>query len=429
MRKIIKGNNITCYCAVNEHIDDYLYLFKKYFRTVGHHYMEHHRINKNAILIFSYFPFDISCNNCTQKHSTIYISQTSTMSVSSVFHDVKMKDIPCSALHKINYGGKLVGYYCQKNNVFITGDIAHDAGQEEHISTLLEGMEKAGLLSRIIGDGKKISVTLGADPEMETSINGNLVSAYELPQLCTREKTYISHDGMTQPQRELRPDPADSPEELVENIRDLIKISSFFGEDLSVVGKSLSLGGHIHIGNASPSKELTMVLDYFLSPFNEFNTEQRTVSKYGKLGDVRVQPHGFEYRTPPAAWLLTPTLALMTLQLTKNVVERIVNEIDVEISDSLNRKEYEDNVEQLGFTHAWFVQFMNEIAWAKVHIDEPLAKTWNVEVPQEYRIKKSYRGKPRTGHPFIEAVRVPEPSPPYEEIIHDEEIYGTEDEE
>lgn len=417
MKKIVKGNNIICYRGVEEHIDDYLALLKKYFRVIGHHYMVHHRINKNAILIFSYFPFDISCNNCDQKQSTIRIPQTSTMPLSSVFYDLKTTDIPCSALHKIIYGSKPVGYYCRKNNVFITGDIAHNAGQEEHINTLLEGMEKAGLLSQVTGDGKKISVTLGADPEMETSINGNLVSAYELPQLCTREKTYISHDGMTQPQRELRPDPADSPEELVENIRDLIKISSFFGEDLSVVGKSLSLGGHIHIGNASPSRELTMVLDYFLSPFNEFNTNQRTVSKYGKLGDVRVQPHGFEYRTPPAAWLLTPTLALMTLQLTKNVVERIVNEIDVEISDNLDQKEYEYNVEQLGFTHAWVVQFMNEIAWAKIHIDEPLAKTWNVEVPQEHRIKKSYRGKPRAGHPFTEPVRVPEPSPPYEETI------------
>ncbi len=418
MKKIVKGTNIICYRAVDEHLDDYLDLFKKYFRAIGHHYMVHHSINKNAILIFSYFPMDISCNNCTQKPSTIHIPQISTMPLSSVFYDVKTKDILCSALHRIIYGEKLVGYYCQKNNVFLTGDIAHEGGQEEHITSILEGMVKAGLLSRI-KDGKKISVTLGADPEMETSINGNLVSAFELPQLCTREKTYISHDGMTQPQRELRPDPADTPEELVENIRDLIRISSFFGEDLSVVGKSLSLGGHIHIGNASPSRELTMVLDYFLSPFNKFNSEQRTTSKYGKLGDVRTKAHGFEYRTPPAAWLLTPALALMTLELTKNVVERIINEIDVEISDSLDQKEYEDNIEQLGFTHAWVVQFMNEIAWAKVHIDEPLAKTWNVEVPQEYRIKKSYRGKPRAGHPFIEPVRmtVPEPSPLWAEPI------------
>ena len=390
MRKLIKGTNTICYSAVNEHLNDYLDIFRKYFGTIAHHYTMNHKINKNAILIFSYFPMDISCFDCVQKRSTIHIPQTSIMPISSVFYEIHNRGTLCSNLHEIIYGKKLVGFYCQKNNVFITGDIAHEKGQEEHILSILGGMEKAKLLSQI-RNSEKISVTLGADPEMETSINGNLISAFELPQLCTREKAYISHDGMTQPQRELRPDPADTPEELVENIRDLIKISSFFGEDLTVMGKSLSLGGHIHIGNTSPSKELTMVLDYFLSPFNEFNTEQRTVSKYGKLGDVRIQPYGFEYRTPPAAWLLTPTLALMTLELTKNVVEKIINEIDVEISDNLNRKEYEDNIEQLGFTHAWVVQFMNEIAWAKVHIDEPLAKTWNVEIPKEYRIEKIKR--------------------------------------
>ena len=111
----------------------------------------------------------------------------------------------------------------------------------------------------------------------------------------------------------------------------------------------------------------------------------------------------------------------MTLELTKNVVEKIINEIDVEISDNLNRKEYEDNIEQLGFTHAWVVQFMNEIAWAKVHIDEPLAKTWNVEIPKEYRIEKVYRSKPRSGHPFIEPVRIIDPILSFEEEIEDDD--------
>lgn len=401
MRKIVRGNSTTCYQGTEkEHLDDYVDLFRQYFKNIAHHHLVDHSINRDAILIYSYFPFEISCDGCSHSPRNFNIVQKNTKEPPCIFFDIRAKNLSCSHIDRIYYGGKFLGYYCQKNNVLCVGDIAHQAGQRGHISTILEGMKNEGLLIQIGKTGEKQIVTLGADPEFETMINGTVVSAFGLPQFCTRDKTYLSHDGLTQPQRELRPDPATSPEELVENIRDLIKISSFFGEDLSVVGKTLSCGGHIHIGNATPTKELINVLDYFLFPLNEFNSSLRIESNFGRSGDVRIQPHGFEYRTPPAAWLLTPTLARMTLELTKNVVERIINEIDVDISDNFDIDEYKYNLEQLGFDKDWIVQFMDEIMWAKSHIDEPLAKTWGVEIPQEYRVKKLYRDKPRPTHPF-----------------------------
>ena len=404
MRKTVKGNTVACYRGAQENLEEYMDLFTKYFKNIAHHHHIHHSINKNAILMYSYFPIEISCSGCHHKAIHHYIPRESKKEISPVFFEVCPRDLECSHVDRIYYGKTLAGYYCIKNNIFCCGDFPHDLNQREHIQAILEGMEKAGLLVPQSGEKIKRVITLGADPELETMINGTITSAFELPQLCTREKAYISHDGMTQPQRELRPDPADTPEELVENIRDLIKISSFFGEDLSVVGQTLSCGGHIHIGNASPSHELTAVLDYFLSPFDEFNTEKRKVSHYGKMGDVRVQPHGFEYRTPPAAWLLTPKLAKMTLELTKNIVEKIINGEDVEVSDNFDREEYKNNVQELGFTSEWVKEFIDEIAWAKDNINEPLAKTWGVEIPPEYKIKKLYRSKPRH-NPLGEPVR------------------------
>lgn len=405
MRKLIKGNTVACYRGAQEYLDDYMDLFVKYFKNIAHHHHIHHEINKDAILMYSYFPMEISCSGCRHHQRSFNIPRASKKDISSVFFEIRPRDLECPDVDRIFYDGILAGYYCPQNNVFCTGDLAHEPEQRVHIQALLEGMEKEGLLVLQGMEKAKRVVTLGADPELETTVNGTLTSAFELPQLCTREKAYISHDGMTQPQRELRPDPADTPEELVENIRDLIKISSFFGEDLSVVGQTLSLGGHIHIGNASPSRELTMVLDYFLSPFNDFNTESRKKSNYGKTGDVRVQPHGFEYRTPPAAWLLTPKLAKMTLELTKNVVEKIINGEDVEVSDNFDNEEYKNNIQSLGFSYGWVEEFMDEISWAKSHINEPLAKTWNVEIPLEYKMKKLYRSKP-SRHPFGEPRRV-----------------------
>jgi hypothetical protein len=398
MRKTIAGNSLRCYQGTEgEHLNDYIDLFTQYFKNIAHHHCVDHYLNRDAILIYSYFPIELSCSGCLNSSRTFHISLKGIRKPPGVFYDVKTRNVSCCNVDIIYYDEMLVGYYCPKNNVFCVGDIAHEGGQRQHIRAILKGMKDEGLLIQT-NDGNKQTITLGADPEFETMINGTVVSARDLPQLSTDNKIYISHDGITQPQRELRPDPANTPEELVENIRDLIKISSFFGEDLIVGGKTLSCGGHIHIGNATPTKELVDILDYFLFPINEFNTSLRKESNYGKSGDVRSQPHGFEYRTPPAVWLLTPVLARMTLELTKNIVEKIINDVDVDISDNYDIDEYKYNLEQLGFDKNWITQFMDEIVWAKSHIDEPLAKTWGVEIPQEYRIKKSY--KSRSTSPF-----------------------------
>lgn len=393
MRQKVKGNSITYYKNVNEHLDDYVEIFKPYFKSIAHHHHMHHTISKDAILIYSYFPIEVCCDGCRNQPIDFAVKRVSKASIPDTFFEMKHRDLECENVDRIYYGGRLVGFYCNKNNVFCCGDITHDGGQSVHIQAIISAMVEHGYLKVLNGKDKKTTVMLGADPEMETLINGELVSAFDLPQLCNRDKAYISHDGHTQPQRELRPDPAETPEELVENIRDLIKISSFFGENLSVMGRELPLGGHIHIGNVAPNPEIISVLDYFLSPFNEFNSSTRNSSKYGKKGDVRVQPHGFEYRTPPAAWLLTPMLALKTLQLTQNVVEKIINDIDIDISDNSNVDEYKENLERIGFGAQWIVEFLDEIAWAKIHISEPLAKTWNVEVPKDFQVKKLYRSK------------------------------------
>ncbi len=393
MKKTIKGNSSTCYRGVEEHLDDYLPMFKKYFRNIAHHHNIHHGIAKDVILLYSYFPVEIDCRGCHNERKELKISCQDSHTIPVEFFSTNHRDLECTHVDRIFYNDILVGFYCPKNNVFCCGDFAHYNGQENHVLAILDGMEEAGYLHPLYNNGQKNTITLGADPEMETLVNGSLVSATNLPQLCTRDKTYISHDGHTQPQRELRPDPADNPAELVENIRDLIRISSFFNEDLSVMGNELPLGGHIHIGNASPSAELVSVLDYFLFPFNEFSSCTRKGSKYGKPGDVRIQPHGFEYRTPPAAWLLTPTLARMTLELVQLIVEKIINDVDVEISDNFNMDEYKTNLGTVGFHELWITQFLHEIEWAKSHINEPLAKIWDVEIPKEYRIKKVYRNK------------------------------------
>ena len=396
----IKGSSLYIVDeSSGEHINGYVGIFQKYFKNATHHLSNSHRINMDTILFYSYFPSDVNCSDCNNIPTQLNIPKKVKEGVGEAFYDFKRMDMPCGNVERIHYGSKFVGFYCKKHNILSLSDIVHTPGNERHLTAIIEAMLENDLLRILESSPTKKTISLGTDPEMESVVDGNVVSAAGLIQLSNREKVYISHDGHTQPQRELRPDPGATPEELVENLKDLIKISSFFGEDLSVLGKTCPLGGHIHIGNASPSKELVQVLDYFLFPFNEFSSKERIKSKYGKPGDVRLQPHGFEYRTPPPAWLLTPNLALKTLQLTKLIVENIINNIDVNISNNFEWDEYKENLSSLGFDNEWIGEFENEIRWAKSHLHTPLAKTWGVEVPKEYQIKKNYTYIPKSPPP------------------------------
>lgn len=390
---MIKGNPITLQLDVtNEYFNEYLELFKKYFRQAAHHHNTPHTINKDAILVYSFFPSSLNCHKCTQSPSVFTIPKINSDMNEAAFYEDSFREIPCSRVHEIKYNSRRMGYYCKMNNIFVTTDIAHHSGNLEHVRAIFDAMEEKGYLSPL-SKKEKNTISLGTDPEMESLIDGEIVPGNTLPQIMTGSKIYISSDGARN-QREIRPDPSTIPEELVENIRDLIKVSSFFGEDLSVLGKRFPLGGHIHIGGATPSSEVICALDYFLSPFNEFSSEERKRSKYGKKGDFRFQPHGFEYRTPPAAWLLTPKLALMTLYLTKSVVETLINGEDISIDDNFEIGTYRENLKQFGFTDVWVDDFLHEIDWAKANMHEPLAKLWGVDIPKEFKASKQYRFKP-----------------------------------
>ena len=397
MKQTVKGSQLIMRIdSLGEPIQDYVDIVKPYFGKIAHHHHQHHSINKDAVLIFSYFPCDVSCDGCRQKPIGIKIPTIEgNFPIQNGFFDAQFRDVPCSRLIQITYSGHTFGYYCIRNNVFVTTDFAHSRGNQPHVATIFEYLYNAGLFTKLSSSSDKAKITLGTDPEMEAMVKGKCVAANTLPSINVYNKAYISHDGARN-QRELRPDPADTPEELVENIRDLIKISSFFNEDLTIEGKLFTLGGHIHIGGTSPSAELISVLDYFLDPFNEFSNEERKKSKYGKKGDFRYQPHGFEYRTPPAAWLLTPELALKTLQLTKVIVESLINGKDITISTTNDPTEYIENLKQFPLcTDEWIKKFLGEIDWARHNLDKPLARTWNVDIPPEFKVQKVYKYIPK----------------------------------
>jgi hypothetical protein len=93
------------------------------------------------------------------------------------------------------------------------------------------------------------------------------------------------------------------------------------------------LGGHIHFGRKRPQRQREIAaldtLCYYLFYSGVYDREEGRqrirnaqgggAHGYGRLGDLREQPYGYEYRTFPS-WLATPWMAYLSMVLAKLVV-------------------------------------------------------------------------------------------------------------
>jgi hypothetical protein len=173
------------------------------------------------------------------------------------------------------------------------------------------------------------TLTIGADPEftIHSSNNpterDNFIPALRiLPDPHYNNK--LGHDGCSST-GELRPTPSTDPfrvyqslDKIIHRLGKLHNDKRFFTSGVT----SNPVGGHIHFGNlpftSDQIKAITRSLDSLLFPVifcleNEnYSLERRGRSNYGKPGDIRNQPHGFEYR-PLASWITSPITTKGTL--------------------------------------------------------------------------------------------------------------------
>ena len=99
----------------------------------------------------------------------------------------------------------------------------------------------------------------------------------------------------------------------------LDQLASKLDETFEVFGGSgchRPLGGHIHSSGIEEDDTLLNLLDQFIAiPLNEVsNTRIRHSAGYAYLGETRLQPWGFEYRSP-CSWLSTPDLTRGVLSI------------------------------------------------------------------------------------------------------------------
>lgn len=170
---------------------------------------------------------------------------------------------------------------------------------------------------------------VGCDPEFYFQASGGRVNANDLS-LKAGLAWGADNNGRL---AEMRPAPSRSTLEVVASLASELRWLSWLRPDLrdyswhgGAWNHQDGLGGHIHFGRLRDREREVAALDllaYWLSELGVFDRagwrERIRRKNYGKLGDVRPQRWGWEYRTFPS-WIDSPWLAFFTLTLAKLVV-------------------------------------------------------------------------------------------------------------
>jgi len=240
----------------------------------------------------------------------------------------------------IRVNGRFAGLYFPELESFVLTDWTHNRSEVPHtvVPLVRELLERVGLEPLEPETGPEeftpVEVTVGCDPEFELLEIGRdgprVVAAYEVIDEAEGSFGPLGVDGAGS-QMEVRPDPSTDPARVVESIRSIFERFAlrYAAYDGSPLGERYPVGGHIHIGVGRPWRppgQLVSMLDTFIGcPMSVLNGPARTESGYGDLSDVRTEPHGFEYRSPPAAVFAEPRMAEIVLKLARNLVSRVLN--------------------------------------------------------------------------------------------------------
>lgn len=301
-----------------------------------------------------------------------------------------------------SYNNNVAFYYLPDFNSWICGDIGwhpHYVSYfvEPLFPQIMDELQLPEIDNAITQKKKllnKIEVLVGCDPEFELLKNNRILKANRHINNENMYNSSIGVDGAAC-QVEIRPPPG-SPAQVTRNIKGLIKKFSedYSNYDLSTQGNKYPLGGHIHIGigfEYLPVSDLISLLDDFVGrPTLDLSGNAR--SDYKRLGAARKQPHGFEYRSTPAAVFAEPHIANITMKMMKNLCEKYFNEERISYND---QPTIDDYINICGLTKKqanYFLDFCNNYSAKR----NSIRASWKVPItkslPTEYPIVCEFQG-------------------------------------
>lgn len=292
---------------------------------------------------------------------------------------------------------RLAGMYLPEHETFLLSDWTHtNLGARVGARLMEQLIEIVGLEPLPPPDEsagiKPVKVTVGCDPEFELvriGVEPVFVAACNVISEPGGGGGELGVDGAGTP-IEVRPRASEDPAEVVRSIRSIFErfARRYPTYDGSPVGEKHPVGGHIHIGVGrpwDPPMEVVQVLDDFIGrSFKKLNGPARCDdSFYGRLGDVRTQPHGFEYRTPPAAIFAEPRVAEIVLKLARNLVDRVLNSPPSEVIRYSRPPTVADYVNVGGLTREE-VRYLNTIVrqWKTAGVPRSIRWGWGLPEPE-----------------------------------------------
>ena len=179
----------------------------------------------------------------------------------------------------------------------------------------------------------QLPFTIGADIEFMLNSDGELIPAsrfFPVEGQVGCDERQIEQDSGDYALAEIRPNQAQSPQELYKNINTLLEEASkkvpyqnieFRGGSMPLSG--YQCGGHLHFGTPL-SLPLLQALDQYLTIPMALIEDSRTAkrrrkTKHGGLGKFRIKTYGFEYISL-SSWMIDPEITLGVLCLAYLVV-------------------------------------------------------------------------------------------------------------
>ena len=226
---------------------------------------------------------------------------------------------------------------------------------------------------------ERAKVTYGSDPEFELLDSDTLtplcaadIPDFFRPRNWTTAPIGIDREGN---QIELRPAAADTPEELADKIKELLKTCPY---PLGFTGNRYACGCHIHVGigrDYTPPEDLLNLFHLFLGrPAKVLNGLARR--DYARLDyrPLEEKPHGFEYRSAPAAIIQTPRFFALCARIIGRLTESYISGDVIEVNDT---PEFEDYFNFCGFSlddYKYFYEHLTPITAATPNFDT--ARLW-----------------------------------------------------
>jgi hypothetical protein len=198
----------------------------------------------------------------------------------------------------------------------------------------------------------------GADPEGEMLLGNSCVNANEhlLPEHNSLD-TQIGRDGCART-LEFRPSPMPSGEELADEMYRLFREfkTNYPNYGISVKGDTQAIGCHLHVGTGfqtvCPEGLVEMYYHFLELPLWGINGTARGC--YSTHRSIRIQPHGFEYRSLPAGILANKNVAKIVMKIFANITKTFIQNNELEFSTPVTDADYRCIA---GLTDSEIIQF------------------------------------------------------------------------